>query len=182
MTERVIVTLGDSLTEGSRWDELDTTAKVINFGLSGDTALGLYFRLNRVALAKPSLIFLQIGINDLSQGREPEELVKAHRRIWETLAGNCPLAQLVVCSLAPVRESKFLWVAQYLTNARVRETNDLLVAAAREARLNYVDLYEPLADPNRELYDRFTTDGVHLTPAAYEVWLKTLKDFLNGLE
>ena len=178
MHPRVTVMLGDSLTEFNRWDEVDPDAEVVNFGLSGDTTGGLIYRLNRVALAKPSLIFLQVGVNDLSQGRSPLDIVAGHRRIWEALASKIPGARLVVCSLAPLNESMFGWPAGTLRNERVRETNALLAEAVRQAGLEYLDLYGPMAGPDGVLPERMTDDGVHLTAPAYEVWVAAIKDFL----
>jgi lysophospholipase L1-like esterase len=179
MPEKVIVAIGDSLTEGHRWDELDASAEVVNLGLSGDTAMGVYFRLNLLAHAHPNLVFLQVGVNDLSQGHDPLELRKTHQKIWRAIAARAPLAKLVVCSLIPVRETKFAWVADYLNNGLIRRTNAKLYLAAREANLPFIDLYSPMADSSEELPDDFTTDGVHLTEAAYKVWESVLKAYLK---
>ncbi|MDR1657968.1 MAG: GDSL-type esterase/lipase family protein [Deltaproteobacteria bacterium] len=176
--QKVIVMLGDSLTEYNRWDEAAPEAKVINQGLSGDTTGGLFYRLNLTVHNRPDLIFLQIGINDLSQGRTPEEIVAGHRRIWNALAERAPQAQLVVCSLAPISDEKFNWSSGTISNNRVRATNDLLLEAVRQASLKYLDLYKPLSDESGTLPDEFTDDGVHLAAPAYEVWVATLKSFL----
>jgi lysophospholipase L1-like esterase len=180
MHPRVIAMLGDSLTEFNRWDDVDPDSEVVNFGLSGDTTGGLIYRLNRVALARPNLILLQVGINDLSQGRSPLEIVAGHERIWAALAAKVPGAALVVCSLAPLKEDKFGWSTGTLRNDRVREANALLAEAARRASLEYLDLYGPLSGPDGALPDRMTDDGVHLTAPAYEVWTATVKAYLAG--
>ncbi|MDR1085405.1 MAG: GDSL-type esterase/lipase family protein [Deltaproteobacteria bacterium] len=176
--EQTIVMLGDSLTEFNVWDSLAPKARIVNLGLSGDTTMGIFFRLNLVVHQKPDLVFLQAGINDLSQGRTPLEVSENHEKIWQSLLSRVPWAKLLVCSLAPVREEKFCWDTEVLKNSRVRQANDLLIRKAQAHNLDYIDLYKALSDNNNELPDRFTDDGVHLTAAAYEVWLATLKNFL----
>ncbi|MDR2140888.1 MAG: GDSL-type esterase/lipase family protein [Deltaproteobacteria bacterium] len=174
-----IVMLGDSLTEYNRWDELAPEREIINLGWSGDTAMGVYFRLGQVTRAKPTLIFLQVGINDLGQGRSPEAVALAHEKIWAALADQIPYARLVVQSLAPIRATKFAWEAITLNNPQIQKTNRLLAEAAQKAGLDFLDLYAALVGPDGELPDPLTDDGVHLTSAAYEIWLKLLKDFLG---
>ncbi|MDR2422345.1 MAG: GDSL-type esterase/lipase family protein [Deltaproteobacteria bacterium] len=185
MSKKTIALLGDSLTEGHRWTDLDKGVEAINFGLSGDTTMGVYFRLGLVAQTNPDLIFLQVGINDLSQGREPQELVRLHRRLWRGIAERAPKAKLVVCSLVPIRESKLPWVGIPLTTAKVRRTNELMARAIKSIevpRVTFLDLYAPMADPEQELPDDFTDDGVHLTKKAYRVWRNELKTFLKTFE
>ncbi|MDR1872438.1 MAG: GDSL-type esterase/lipase family protein [Deltaproteobacteria bacterium] len=181
MADKTIVTLGDSLTEWNQWYALDPNSRVINLGLSGDTAMGVYYRLNLVARQKPDLVFLQVGINDLAQGREPSELVQIHRRLWGAITARIPGVKLVVLSLAPVRKAKFAWIIETLTNQRVRRANALLAPAAQSAGLDYIDLYSVMAEADGELPDGYTDDGVHLTPAAYKVWLKELVTYLSQI-
>lgn len=175
-----IVMLGDSLTEFNKWDAIDPEAEVINHGLSGDTTGGMVYRLGRVALARPDLVIIQAGINDLSQGRDPLEIAAGHKRIWASLAEKAPQAKILVCSLAPLKEDKFGWPAGTLTNKGVRRANEALEAAAKEAGLMWLDLYGPLSDETGSLPDHFTDDGVHLTAPAYEVWVAVLAAWLAG--
>lgn len=175
-----IVMLGDSLTEFNRWSEIDPEAEVINHGLSGDTTGGVIYRLNRVALANPDLIILQIGINDISQGRDPADVVAGHKRIWAALLEKLPKVKILVCSLAPLNERMFAWATTTLLNSRVIRTNQLLKQAVDEAGLKWLDLYGPMSDESGSLPNHMTEDGVHLTAPAYEVWTAALKTWLAG--
>ncbi|MDR1546746.1 MAG: GDSL-type esterase/lipase family protein [Deltaproteobacteria bacterium] len=178
MSEKVVVMLGDSLTEGWRWQDGLADVRVVNQGLSGDTTMGVWSRLNLCARQKPQLVFLQIGINDLGQGRTPQEIADGHLRIWRALAERLPEAQLLVCSLLPVNEEKFGWPSQTLKNSAVREANRLIQAAAEREGLTFVDLYAAVADERQSLPDYMTDDGVHLTAAAYQVWTAVIKPCL----
>jgi lysophospholipase L1-like esterase len=173
--KETLIMLGDSLTEGWRWDSLKPEASVINLGVSGDSTMGVRCRLNRCAELKPKKIFLQVGINDLSQGRTPEEVAEGHFKIWRELAEKLPQAELSICSLTPINEKRLAWPSESLKNSRVEETNRLIKEAAEREGLIYVDLHAAMADGEGSLPDHMTDDGVHLARAAYEIWMKTLK-------
>lgn len=60
-----IVFLGDSMTEGAKWQELFDEKRVVNRGISGDVTYGLYARLDEVIQARPLKVFLLCGVNDI---------------------------------------------------------------------------------------------------------------------
>ncbi|MDR2349023.1 MAG: GDSL-type esterase/lipase family protein [Deltaproteobacteria bacterium] len=176
---KTIAMLGDSLTEYNVWTSIAPDDEVVNLGLGGDTAAALVFRLNRVALANPDLVFLQIGINDLCQGRSPGELARNHARVWKKLRDGIPGLRLAVQTLAPVREEKFFRKTDSPTNALVREANALLAEAARKSGTELLDIFGPLGGEDGKLSDDMTDDGLHLTPKAYETWMNSLGEFLK---
>jgi lysophospholipase L1-like esterase len=181
MSEPIIVMLGDSLTEFNIWDKISKNHTVINQGCSGDTTAAIFFRLRQTYHAKPTLVFLQAGINDLSQGRSPTEVLEGHQTIWNAIFKNLPLTQLVVCSLVPVNSKMFGWVSQ-LNNDLIRKTNGLLEKEALTKNLDFIDLFSPLMGDNPELPENLTQDGVHLTALAYQSWIKTLQNYLDKLK
>ncbi|MGB9898194.1 GDSL-type esterase/lipase family protein, partial [Thermanaerothrix sp.] len=60
-----IVFLGDSITDGARWDELFPGLSVKNRGINADTTRGVLARLDSILQGQPAAIFLLIGTNDL---------------------------------------------------------------------------------------------------------------------
>jgi lysophospholipase L1-like esterase len=176
--KQLILMLGDSLTQFWKWDELSSQARVANHGRAGDTTAGVWSRLKMALSLSPAIVFLQVGVNDLSQGISPEEICQTHQRIWEDLAKEAPYTKLLVCSLMPVREDSFDWFTETLTNEKVRAANRLLKEAADQKGLTFIDLYSQVADKDLALPEHMTLDGVHLTAAAYEVWLAILKNYL----
>jgi lysophospholipase L1-like esterase len=84
---------------------------------------------------------------------------------------------LYVCSLLP---TAFPFDVSGRINAGIRETNARLERAAREAGLPYIHLYSRFAGADGRLAEKFSQDGVHLTPAAYAVWLETIRPFLDN--
>jgi lysophospholipase L1-like esterase len=183
-----VVFLGDSLTHRFAWPKAFPGYIVHNFGIDGDTTVDVLGRLSSVIAAKPDVVFLQIGINDYLgmeawMGESPPPtgpraaIVRNHREIWRKLRESLPRATVCVCSLLP---TAFPFDAGGRTNAGIREINTRLERAAREAGLPYIDLHSRLADADGGLAGEFSQDGVHLTPAAYVVWLETVRPFLDS--
>ncbi|MDR1084520.1 MAG: GDSL-type esterase/lipase family protein [Deltaproteobacteria bacterium] len=173
-----IVMLGDSLTAGGRWRQLRQGAEIYNMGVPGDTTSGLWSRVDEALEKKPDFIFLQIGINDLGQGRSAGEIVEQSVLIWQEIKEKAPRVGLFVCSLIPVRESYFSNPPRKLKNSYIREVNRQLSEAARKEGVTFIDLFFPLLGSDSELPAALTFDGVHLQAPAYNVWLKTIRPFL----
>ncbi|MDR2056626.1 MAG: GDSL-type esterase/lipase family protein [Desulfovibrio sp.] len=183
-----VVFLGDSLTHRFAWSEALPGYVVLNFGIDGDTTLDVLARLSTVIAVKPDVVFLQIGINDYLgmdawMGESPPSagtmaaIVRNHGAIWRKLQKALPRTKLYVCSLLP---TAFPFDADGRINAGIREINAQLERSAREAGLPYIPLYSRFADAGGGLAKEFSRDGVHLSPAAYAVWLETIHPFLDS--
>jgi len=62
-----IVFLGNSITHYGEWAEIFDNDNIKNRGISGDSAEGVYERLDPIVKGKPKKIFLLIGVNNLSR-------------------------------------------------------------------------------------------------------------------
>ncbi|MDR1921212.1 MAG: GDSL-type esterase/lipase family protein [Candidatus Adiutrix sp.] len=174
--EKTIVMLGDSLTFRNDWGRAFPGTATLNFGLDGDTVAGVWSRLDEAVGAAPAVIFLQIGINDFLRGASPGEIVAGHRRIWRELAERLPGTRLYVVSLLPYMEAALPGLPPNLV---IRDLNLELAALAAEAGLTFIDVFPLLADEDLQLRPEMTSDGVHLTPAAYRLLENRLRPFIN---
>ncbi|MDR2800416.1 MAG: GDSL-type esterase/lipase family protein [Desulfovibrio sp.] len=182
----LVIFLGDSLTWRFDWEGAFSGAPVLqvrNRGMDGDTTGGVLSRLARIIAARPDLLFLQIGINDLLSFCQPpdeEELLPLfdrHREIQRRLLNSLPALKLHVCSLIPV---SLRFDASGGFNASIRAFNAMLEKEAREKEVPYIDLYTPLSDEKGGLARQFDEDGVHLLPAAYKVWSAIVRPHIMG--
>lgn len=173
----VIIFLGDSQTEQAEWHEIcnTTTRVVLNRGISGDHIGGVQKRLDEVLRHEPSVIFLQVGINDLFFKAKPDQLAAEYADLIQTIRSRQPGAQIVVQSLPPVNNNiRFLPT----DNATVRAFNEQLARIAKSYALPYADLYTPLSDSEGRLAAGFTSDGLHLNGSGYRVWFEAIKPYL----
>jgi acyl-CoA thioesterase-1 len=86
-TRPIILAFGDSLTAGygvtpgfgypeqlqKKLDAIGYQYRVVNMGLSGDTTNGARARMNRALALNPTIVILELGGNDASNGLTPSQ-------------------------------------------------------------------------------------------------------------
>ena len=154
-----IVFLGDSLTEGYDVESYYPDYNVLNRGIGGDTTIGLEKRLKVSAYdANPKMIFMLIGANNFST------MLDNYENIVISIRENLPNTNLNLLSLTSMCQR---WGRH---NQDAINNNKVIKSYAEKYNLNYIDLFNPLLDPEKnELKEEYTVDGGHLTPAGYEV-------------
>ncbi len=168
-----IVFIGDSITEGFPLNESIKDKNVINCGISGDRIKGIAERLDVcVKDLEPKEVYVMIGVNDiLQENRESiEELGERYKRLIRDLKRTAPDAKITFFSILPMRGS-------YATrNHLVHKLNAVIKEIVEKEGLRYFDLHPYFANDKKELYAYLTTDGLHLSPDGYLVWLKAILD------
>lgn len=150
-----IVLIGDSHAMGLDASRLGTLA--VNYGIGGETMLGVAERLPGYRAVKSARAIVVIaGFNDLRY-REPEDVLAS----FETVRNEAGALPLYLVSVMPVRDDPDL-------NRRIEATDKLLRDACAE-NCRYVDIaseFSSLAPEESGLL--YLDDGIHLTPYAYE--------------
>ncbi|MGV3766366.1 MAG: GDSL-type esterase/lipase family protein [Chitinophagaceae bacterium] len=173
---KAIVFLGNSITERGMWHELLPGKIIMNRGIGGDNTFGVLARLPELVAAKPSKLFLMIGINDIGRGLPVAVIANNYRRIIQQVRTGSPKTKLFLQSVLPMNDD--ILKAEYLKNKMplVRQLNDSLRAMATEFNLSYIDLHnEVFKGDDGQLKPAFTADGIHIVPAAYVQWVAYLK-------
>lgn len=180
VSPRSIVFVGDSITDGGEWAELFGRPACLNRGISGDRSDWLLERIDAVAAGRPRKIFLMIGINDLAQGRTPDQIASTVRRIVARVRELSPRTQIHIQSLLPVNGKRFdNFGGHYARAAEIPVTNALLKALCEEERVTWIDLYTAMADDEGNLRAEYTNDGLHLLGAGYAVWKKRIEPYVR---
>lgn len=177
---RNIVFLGDSITDGCEWSELFGNPACLNRGISGDRSDWLLERIDAVAAGRPRRIFLMIGINDLAQGRTPEQIAAAVREIVARVRELSPRTRLHIQSVLPVNGKSFdNFRGHYAHAAEIPVTNALLKRLCEEEQIPWIDLYTAMVDDEGNLRAEYTNDGLHLLGAGYAVWKKRIEAYVR---
>lgn len=170
-----IVFLGNSITEGGKWQELIPKKNVVNRGISGDVTYGVIARMGEILAAKPGKIFILIGINDMKRGTPQEIILNNYRKIIRRIKEQSPATKIYVQSILPVHTAMLPASYAKLSNAAILEMNVQLKNICKAEQLNYVNLHEVFAAADGELKKELTIDGLHLKSAAYILWADYLK-------
>lgn len=177
ITNNDIVMLGNSLTEGGGdWGKRLGKDNIINRGISGDVAMGIYDRLHQILPGKPKQIFLLIGVNDISHDLSTDSIVNMIEKNVTRIQRESPETKLYLQSLLPIDESFNRY--KKLTNKtyQIPEINDRLKALAKEKKIDFIDLYPLFTEKGTNVLRKdLTYDGLHLKEEGYKIWVDAIK-------
>jgi len=156
-----VVFLGDSLTDGARWDELFPGIPVRNRGVPADTTADVLARLDQVTAGKPAQVFLMIGTNDLGQGASVAETAARYREILGRLRSESSATRVYVQSVLP-RGAAF--------RADIESLNREIERAAHDLGAAWIDLYPDFLAPDGSIRDDLSNDELHLLGPGYALW------------
>lgn len=167
-----IVMLGDSLTDGARWDEIFPGQPVKNRGINADLSTGVLARLDDILSGQPAVICLLIGTNDLPwyEYRHNSDLLASYRQILQKTHDNCPGTAVIVQSIFP--RDRMYYKRIVVLNAELKKL-------AAEFGYTYLDLFPLLVDERGQLRRELTNDGLHLLAAGYAIWQRELSPLLK---
>ena len=162
--------VGDSLTDYGRWSEAYPDLRVRNFGVAGDTTVGLQHCISQVVDAKPAKVFLMIGTNDVEFGRTREQIVANIEDITDRLSKGIPGVKIYVESLLP-RQPQY--------DAKVQAVNVLLKGMVERRGLTFINLY-PHFVANDRLDPKLTSDDIHLAGEGYARWRDVIRPYIEN--
>jgi alpha-glucosidase len=153
-----IVFVGDSITAGGRsWFGLARPLGAVNLARVGFELRQMQPLMEAAGEYQPRQVAFMGGSNDVAHGRTDEEIMRDFSELL-------PHASIV--TLIP---------AQKPENAeRIERLNAQMRSLAEIRGLPVIDL-NPLIAQDGALKAEYTTDGLHLSDAAYAIWRRELK-------
>lgn len=149
--------------------------KILNRGLWGSSLGDVLRHLDRLVLQySPRTVVLYAGDNDIDAYRTTEDVAVEFERFVRTIHAKLPQTRIVYIGIKPSPQ-------RWITIDRMRTANALIRAfCARDDRVAYLDVDDAMLGwderPRRELY---LDDGLHLSPAGYQLWSTLLRPFLG---
>ena len=175
-TNKSIIFIGDSITDGCEWSELLQNPNIKNRGIGSDTTYGVLKRLDNIIQSEPEKVFLMIGINDLGRGESVSEITSNYDKILERLTKNVPNSEVFVQSVLPISKQK---LNTQISNEKVRSLNKEIKQLSQKYNLNYIDLYSLMISEDDQLISDVTTDGIHLNGSGYEIWRNAIQQYIK---
>lgn len=176
MPENSIIFLGDSFVE--RLCIASFAGPAVNFGLSGDTTVGLLNRIGEFdSIKSASIIVVSIGFNDLRY-RDNTQILENYAEILShpSFQGK----SILVSAVFPVDET-VLSRKKWATNRRIEDLNKQLEKLSfRSSNIHFMETSDSFIDANQNLDSNLHVgDGVHLNQKGYEIWINELHKELS---
>jgi lysophospholipase L1-like esterase len=173
-----IVFVGSSTIQ--RWDTARyfPDLKIINRGISGSELVDALRYVDRIVLPyQPRLIVVYAGDNDISAGWISEQVAVTFERFTRAVHTKLPQARILYIAIKPS-------ILRWTQVDRMRSANAIIRAyCERDDWLGFIDFDTLMLGwderPRREL---FVEDGLHLSPAGYQLWTNAIRPYLVGPE
>jgi lysophospholipase L1-like esterase len=147
-----------------------------NRGIFGDTTYTLIERIDQdVLVLKPQVVFIEIGGNDLIQGKCLNFIENNLHKIIQLIQAKNSSTKIVLLSLPPTSVPELNSVVP-IFNSFLSELPSLY------KNVNYINLYSKLRDENSPLIKKDFTidkDPIHFNHKAYAILSALIKPYLN---
>ena len=143
----------------------------LNLGFGGSTLAACAWFFERLVVpVKPRSIVFYAGDNDLGDGRHPEEVYLFFSAFAEKLSQTLPGVPL---SFLSIKVSPSRWNIA----GQIQLTNKLIInEIGKYPDYQYIDMTTPLLGANgRPRQELFEPDGLHLSPAGYQIWRQVVQ-------
>ena len=171
MKQGRLLFLGDSLVAGFNWQARIAHFEVANLSIPGDTAQGLLNRLPAIKeeVADPHIIFIMIGTNNLLM--EDYNYASTLQQIVVQLSRYYPTAEIILNSLFPLQIS-------WIDKEAVKQINAAMEALSLQSGCCFLNLFTKFQTIKSGL---FQPDGIHFTEAGYNLWAKSILEYIAFL-
>ena len=177
-----IIFIGDSIIEYYPLQELLGTSKaIVNRGIRGYQTGLLLDNLDAHLYGDAvDQIVILIGTNDIGKDIPMNEALNNLESVIQTISRDYPLSQIKLVSILPVNEGEDFKQTVYIrTNEKIKAWNQAYQdLASAYMQVEYIPVFDSFLDEAGQLKPTYTTDGLHLSVAGYQVLSNVLKDYL----
>ena len=177
-----IIFIGDSIIEYYPLQELlGTTKTIVNRGIRGYQTGLLLDNLDAHLYGDAvDQIVILIGTNDIGKDIPMSQTLTNLESVIQTISRDYPLSQIKLVSILPVNEGEDFKQTVYIrTNEKIKAWNQAYQdLASAYMQVEYIPVFDSFLDEAGQLKPTYTTDGLHLSVAGYQVLSNVLKDYL----
>ena len=139
---------------------------LINRGFGGSQMSDLVHYVEETVLAySPRTVVVYEGDNDTSAGKQSEQILEDYQQFVEAVLEAQPSTRIVILSIKPSLSRWDVWPEMQASNAAIE------TYAEGDARVDFVDIGTAmLGADGLPIPELFVADGLHMTPAGYDVW------------
>ncbi|MBW6521252.1 MAG: hypothetical protein K0A99_09635 [Desulfoarculaceae bacterium] len=170
MKQGNLLFLGDSLLADFNWQERIPHFTVNNLSIPGETAQGLLNRLPSIQEQDidPHIILIMTGTNNLLM--EDYNFSRTIQQIVVFLSRCFPAADVIINSLVPLQ-------IPWLNRAEIKRINSAMEALSLTSGCCFLDMYTKFSTRN----GLFQADGIHFTTTGYNLWARSILEYIAFL-
>ncbi|MBR1642864.1 MAG: lysophospholipase [Butyrivibrio sp.] len=187
-----ILFVGSSLMEHFPINEIlmsrGLSTVIYNRGISGYTIPELLESMDeQIFDLEPSVIFINIGTNDISRPEETAEGFEAdYRNVLSQIKERLPKTKVYVMAYYPVNvelaKKVVAWPeapqAAELRLQRLDKANNIAESLAKEMGYEFINVSDGLAGVDGQTLREYSTDGIHMWPKAYEIIFDNMSKYI----
>lgn len=174
--------LGDYITDEYDLDKYFEDSFVVKSSKKDDKVSDFLNDLDQTVYQyNPSCVFIEVGLNDVLDDGDNEEIVTKITEIVNRIKENRSYAKIYVESIYPVNNNIDEDILEN-ANEKSVEINQKLKDMAKENKVEYIDIYDLLADKDGLLDADYTDDGLSLNEDGYKVVTDTIKKYIEKVE
>ena len=146
---------------------------VLNHGFGGSEYSDLIYYYNvLIKEAKPDILFIYEGDNDIAAGEKPETIVKEAKQLIDMVQKDLPETRIIVISAKPS-------VARWKFKEQYEDLNLKLKKLTQKEGVEYADVWSNMLDENGKVYtDIFLEDNLHMKKKGYDLWDEVIEKLL----
>lgn len=158
---------------------------VYNRGIGGYTTREMLCILDDVIInLKPSVLFLNIGTNDLADSNITlETVISNYEKIVKIALEKISGLKVFVMAYYPgnlkVAKDYMIDVLKIRTNEKIERANIMLKRLSMKLGLNFIDLNDAVSDLDGNLLPEFSVEGMHINEKGYKSIFILLKPILE---
>lgn len=175
-----IVFLGNSLTQGGKWNEYFPYQNPANRGIAGDNTLGILGRLHEIIEARPSKLFILTGVNDISLNRSTEKIMNGLKSIIYQVKEGSPNTVIYMQSLLPINNDANRYKRMLNKEKQVEKLNKEIEKFCKSENIIFINLYPHFLGGKRKMDAKYTTDGLHINEEGYAIWADQIRKYVNN--
>ncbi len=121
---------------------------------------------------QPGKMYITLGTNAL-MAMDPEEFIEGYYQLVAKIRQTSPDTTIYITTIPPI-SSAYAAKEERLSKERIRQANDLIAKMCREENLALINLYDVVMGADGYLNEEINSDGIHMTPEGYKMWLNYL--------
>lgn len=135
----------------------------------------------------PSIVFIQVGINDLNTGTEDYDIITNLSEIIDGIKKNREAAKIYVEGIynvnSDVEDSYVESLNEKINNKQINSLNKKIEELTKDKQVEYLDINKEISVDDK-LDEEYTDDGIVLNDKGYEKVLEVLRKVVdkNGVK